>query len=69
MYSSKQRKQNNEEAERLARPMAERRALRQRRLEKTAEERETRLVFALNLFAIFNTIITKNMWSNCYRNG
>ena len=52
MDSSKQRKQNNEEAERLARPMARRRARRQRRLEKTAEKRETRLVFALNLLPV-----------------
>ena len=52
MYSSKHRKQNNEEAERLARPMERRGAWRQRRLKKTAEERETRLVFALNLFPV-----------------
>ena len=52
MDSSKQRKQNYEEAERLARPMARRIARRQRRLEKTAEKRETRLVFALNLLPV-----------------
>ena len=52
MDSSKQRKQNNEEAEHLARRMARCRARRQRRLEKTAEERETRLVFALNILPV-----------------
>ena len=61
MYSSKQRKQNNEEAERLARPMARRRARRQRMLKKTAEERETRLVFALILFPVLIQQLRKHV--------
>ena len=61
MDSSKQRKENNEEAERLARPMARCRARRQRRLEKTAEERETRLVFALNLLPVLIQQLRKHV--------